>query len=440
MSKEAYEKEYPEAQVVDFERGDAGLDFTNWSQDNAVVVAEYFYKEDDTIYWLKMSGAEILDGPREYPGDYIPVIAVVGEELHLEERVVRNSVIRFAKDAQRMYNYWRSAQTELIALQPKAPYKMTARQLKGNEAYWNNANTSNLPYLLYNPDDQAPGAPQREQPPVPSSGMTQEIMLAADDMKATTGIYDAGLGNQSNETSGVAIEKRQIEGDISTSIYVDNLAKSIRHCGRIIVGMIPFIYDQRRTIQVMGEDGQEKMQVINDTQMTPMGPVTFYDTGVGEFSVRIKTGPSYSTKREQAVNSIMEFLRAVPQAAPLVGDLVARNMDWPGADELADRLKKMLPPGLIEKEDEEPPSPEEQQAMQAQQQAEQEAMQMAKAKEAADVAKAEAEAAEAMADAESASLEVVEKQMELAIKNGLFDAAIQEGVARALQGLTGPQG
>lgn len=467
MEREDFEESYPNASAVDAEH-DADTDgLEHWHDKGAVVVAEYFWKEPVTkkialldtgqvvenpkgplnivrerevsshkVMWAKITGKEVLEGPTEIPSQHIPVIAVMGEEMHVGDRIVRSSVIRYAKDPQRLYNYWRSAQTEMVALQPKAPFLVTAKQVAGYETFWNEANNSNRPYLPYNVDEKAP-PPQRSAPPVPSSGMMQEVAAAADDMKATTGIYDAGLGDRSNEKSGVAIRQRQMESDVSTSIYSDNLARAIQHCGTIIVEMIPKIYDTRRLLRIMGKDDSQKMVEVNGITETEYGIEPVNSLRDGKYDVRVTVGPNYTTMRQETAESMIDFVRAFPAAAQVAGDLVAKNMDWPGADEFAERLKKILPPGMISMED---MSPEEQQAaMQAQQQAAQQQQMMMQGQQ-IEFRKAGAEAVEAEADAQKAQFEAAEKQLELAIASGQLDAAIQDAVARALQGAMVPNG
>lgn len=404
MTEEAFKDAYPDKVAVSVEQDGSGDGLEFWRQNGETVVAEYFWKEPksktimllpngmilenapkglggktrtvnyDVIMWAKISGKDVLEGPQEFPGDHIPVIAVMGEELHIGDRIYRSSVIRFAKDPQRLYNYWRSAQTEMIALQPKAPYLVTAKQISGLEQIWSEANGSNRPYLPYIPDPNAP-APQRATPPIPSSGMMQEVGLAADDMKATTGIYDAGLGQRSDEKSGVAIRQRQMESDVSTSIYSDNMAKAVAHCGRVIVSMIPKIYDTNRMLATIGEDDQHGMTEINKPMMSENGPITINDMTKGKFDVRVAVGPNYATKRQETAESMMQFIQAFPPAAQVAGDLIAKSMDWPDAEKIAERLKKMLPSGMAEEDDPQAQAQmQQQQMMQAQEAQQQQAM------------------------------------------------------------------
>jgi hypothetical protein len=461
MTIEDFEAQYPGKARADADHDESNDILHHWTEEGEVVIAEYFWKktrkkkigmlasgvvienpvaandlvavrevDDDVICWAKINGAEVLEGPVEMPWRHIPVVAVIGEEMNVGDRVVRTSVIRFAKDPARLYNFWTSAGAEVGALQPKAPYMVTVNQVRGLESIWATANDTNRAYLPYVPDEKAP-PPQRMPPPVASSAIFQEIAKAADDMRATTGIYDAALGGRSNETSGVAIRQRQMESDISTSIYSDNLAKSIAHCGRILVDMIPKVYDTNRFVRTIGDDDQEKMVEVNGMTFDPQtGAVPVNPLNIGRYDVRVSVGPNYSTRRQETQEGMMQFIQAFPAAATVAGDLIAKSMDWPDADKLADRLKKMLPPGMIDPED---MTPEEQQAMQQQQAMQAQAMQMEQAKQQAEIRKTLAGATEDEADAVKAQAEAAKTQMEMAMQSGQIDAAFQQAVQQAVQ-------
>ena len=387
MPNEAFDEAYPDKRRVDWQGKGQPEYLRHWFDRDTTLVAEYFCKkkstkrlgltidgqtvdldeqpeliaqleivsereiEVDKIVWYKLSGAEILEGPVEWAGQYIPVVCVPGEEIHIGERLVRTSVIRYAKDAQRMYNYARSTMVEIMALQPKAPHYLTPKQIENFEGVWDNAHKANYPYLPYNPDEEAPGPPQRVQPPVPSAALMSEIQLAADDMQATTGIYDAALGQRSNETSGVAIKNRQLESDISTSIYVDNLSRAIAQCGRIIVDLIPRIYDTARQVRILGTDATEAIKAVNMPVIMNGGLVIVNDLSRGRYDVRITTGPSYTTMRQEAADMLVQFAQAFPPAAPALMDMAAKVQDWPDADKLAERLKRMVPMQMLTPEE-----------------------------------------------------------------------------------------
>jgi hypothetical protein len=276
-----------------------------------------------------------------------------------------SGLVRNAKDAQRMYNYWVSQEAEMLALAPKAPFIGYGGQFEGYEQQWKTANTQNWPYLEVNPDvTDGQGAvlplPQRAQPPMASSGLLQAKSGAAEDIKSATGQYNASLGMTSNERSGKAILARQREGDVGTYHYVDNLARAIRHVGRQLVDLIPKIYDTERIARIIGEDGEPSTVKMNPMQEEPVKKIVnqdgividkIYNPSVGKYDVRVITGPGYATKRQEALESMAQLLQGNPQLWQVAGDLFVKNMDWPGAQDLAKRFQKTLDPKVLADED-----------------------------------------------------------------------------------------
>ncbi|MFY8064545.1 MAG: portal protein, partial [Usitatibacteraceae bacterium] len=298
--KADYERMYPNAMPVSsiMVQGVGDQALSQWLSETTVRIAEYFYCDykaetlnlypDGTttyqgtpqdkmlrqmglkptrqrklqakrIKWCKTNGYEIIE-EREWAGAYVPVIRVIGNEWSIEGQLEISGLVRNAKDAQRMYNYWVSQEAEMLALAPKAPFIGYGGQFEGYEEKWKTANTQNYPYLEVNPDvtDGAGNIlplPQRAQPPMAQTGLIQAKMGASEDIKAATGQYNASLGMTSNERSGRAILARQREGDVGTYHYVDNLARAIRHVGRQLVDLIPKIYDTQRIARVIGVDG-----------------------------------------------------------------------------------------------------------------------------------------------------------------------------------------
>jgi hypothetical protein len=299
-----------------------------------------------------MSGADVLE-KNDWPGCYIPIIPVYGDEIVVEGKRYFQSLIHSAKDAQRMFNYWRTTSTELVALAPRVPYLGRVGTFNTDADRWATANTQSHAYLEFDGE-----APIRQPLDVgPAAGALQEALNASDDMKAIIGIYDASLGARSNETSGRAIMARQREGDVATFHFIDNLARAIRHTGRILIDLIPKVYSAERVIRVLGEDGSPKSVKINSGQPQPvMGSdgkpqedeqgkvmMAMHDLTLGKYDLTVTTGPSFTTRREEAAMQMTEFVRAFPAAAPVIGDILAMNLDWPGADEIAERLKSINP-------------------------------------------------------------------------------------------------
>ncbi|RMF00503.1 MAG: hypothetical protein D6773_11365 [Alphaproteobacteria bacterium] len=296
-----------------------------------------------------MDGQGWLDDVEEWAGRHIPIVPVIGPEVAFDNRVIRYSLIRFAKDPQKLYNIFRSAGAELIAKSPKAPWLVTQDMVKGLEGYWNNANRSNLPYLPYNPDPNAPGAkPDRQEPPTIPTAIWQEALVAADDMKAATGIFDAALGARSNETSGRAILARQREGDVGSFIFVDNFRHAIRRTGQILVDLIPRIYDTQRQVRILNGQDESEFVAINATQIAVDGvPVVVNDLSAGRFDVRTAIGSSNTTARVEARELAAQALQGNPALWSVIGDLFFKYSDHPGAKEISERIKRTIPPQIL---------------------------------------------------------------------------------------------
>lgn len=394
MPKDTFKAKYKGKALVDFEHdawSEAGDD---WLNEDGVLVAEYWTREEVVNRLFKLNNGAIVDdqkmedpdiqialqmgqlqvvGEREaksykvrqvimsgvdvlenndWPGRYIPIVPVYGDDFAVEGKRYFRSLISAAKDAQRMVNYWRSTSTELVALAPRVPFIGPKGAFKTDSDRWATANTESHSYLEYD----GPTPPQRQPLDMGvAAGALQEALNASDDMKAIIGMYDASLGARSNETSGKAIMARQREGDIATFHFIDNLSRAIRHVGRIMIDLIPIVYTGERVVRVIGEDGKENSVEINKpTQKTddkgrPMVDATgqavmaMHDLTAGKYDLTVEAGPSFTTRREETAAQITEMIRAFPQAAPILGGPLAKNLDWPGAQEISEKLEKMDP-------------------------------------------------------------------------------------------------
>lgn len=414
MMKEDYERDYPNAQPVSSLElqgtGDEGM--KSWVGNDTIRIAEYFYAEYEpseiylypgnevaekgsllerentangveplrrrtvqkrVIKWCKINGYEVLE-EQVWPGNWIPIIRVVGNEFEVDGEMHISGIVRNAKDAQRMYNYWASQEAEMLALAPKAPFIGYGGQFEGYENQWKTANTVPWPYLEVNPDitDGQGGPlplPQRAAPPLAQTGLIQAKMGASEDIKSTTGQYDSSLGQQGNEKSGKAILARERQTDTGTYHYVDNLARAIRFGTRQIVDLIPKIMDTARVARIISVEGDVSQAEIDPAQQEARKDIldgqgnsirTIYNPGIGTYDVRVTTGPSYTTKREEAADTMGALVQGNPELWSIAGDLIVTAMDWPGAQELAKRLRRTIDPKLLADED----SPELAQAQQ----------------------------------------------------------------------------
>jgi hypothetical protein len=389
FDREEYKAEYKDSKL-------AGMDDwasigDGWAGDNTCRVVEYFYKEPaekticllsnqttidkavlpktlpdgikvlaerkttiDQVKWAKINGVEVLE-ETDWAGQWIPIVAVLGDELDIDGELVLEGLVRNAKQPQQQYNFMASASTEAIALAPKAPYVAAEGQIEGREREWQSANVKNLSVLQYKPksiDGNLLPAPQRQTFEPAIQATTMAMMQAAGDLKNVTGIYEAALGQDGNEKSGKAILARQQQSNGANYHYVDNLTRGLRHAGRIILGLIPAVYDTPRVLRIIREDGSQSTVAVNmSPQEAQAGQVQseekvtrVFDMTSGKYDVTISTGPSYQTKRQEAVSSMLQLVSSAPQIMPIAGDLLVGNMDWPGAQKIAERLKKALPP------------------------------------------------------------------------------------------------
>jgi hypothetical protein len=393
LTRDEYEELFPDKPVGEWDH----FEQNPWFSDDKLKIAEYFYRVptkkrigllDDgstieltdialsnakkegktvkkdrildsyTVKWVKMTGRAILEGPMDWAGSYIPIIIVPPDETDIENERIYSGLITDAKDPQRMHNYWKTALVEKIALAPKAPFLLTPEQIQNHETMWKNANKANLPYLLYNATGSVP-TPQRQPPVQVEQGLVEEVMTSGEDINITTGIYQTYLGARSNETSGRAQIQRTQQSELGVNVFHDNLVGAVALTGRILVDLIPKIYDTQRTVPIRDEMGKETFQDINSVNVDVSKGSYELQNNVkkGKYGVAITVGPSYATQRMEAVDSMMQFVQYAPQAAMALADIIAENMDWPGAERIAARMKKLLPPQVTAGEGDGPPQP-----------------------------------------------------------------------------------
>jgi hypothetical protein len=309
------------------------------------------------IKWCKLTAMEILE-EGDWAGKYIPVVPTYGQEVRVDDKHKKFGLVRMAKDPQRMYNYWSTAMTETVALAPKAKWLLAEGQDEGHENEWAMANIKAMPVLRYKQTDiegrPAP-APTRLQPEPPPAGIMASLQALNGDLQAVVGIFDPSqlpTGIQ----SGKALQGQQQQTDMTNFHYYDNLTRSIRHTGRIILDLIPKIYDRERVMRIIGDDGKPEIITINEQGMDEMGVAkVLNDVTVGEYDVVMETGPGYNSKRQEAVDSMVQMLSVDPALMQQAGDLIFRNMDFPGAEIIADRLAAANPMAQIDDKSKVPP-------------------------------------------------------------------------------------
>lgn len=394
MDKKIFREHYPDADDgANFTQRSTGDDTASWITKEDIRIAEFFYIEreraklyqlsDNTVHfadsanfferveasgltvvderdtfrkavkWCKMTAIEILE-EKTWAGKYIPVVPCYGAQVIVDDRRKRYGLVRFAKDPQRMYNFWRTSMTESVALAPKAKWLLAEGQDEGHENEWALANIKSTPVLRYKQKDiegvPAP-VPSRLQPEPPPLGIMEAAGAISADLQMVLGILDP---NQlpSGNISGKALAGQQNQVDLSNFHFYDNMTRSIRHTGKILLDLIPHIYDTQRVMRIIGSDGQPDMTTINEK--TVVGEV-LNDVTVGLYDVVMDTGPGFQTKRQQAVEAMMPLLTGNEQLFNIAGDLVFRNMDFPGADVIADRLASMNPMAQVDEKSDIPP-------------------------------------------------------------------------------------
>lgn len=404
MSKDDFDAAYPKYKHLASQAplSATGTGGNNWTGENKVRVAEYYrtVKENDTlvaypdpatgqiiqerkskvakelfktiaddphtklreivdtkIEWFLIVGNEIAERTT-WPGRYIPLVRVIGEETVIEGIMDRKGHVRAMKDPQRVYNYWTSSAVEMVALQSKTPFIGPMDAFSNLETYYEEANTTNpawLPYNAYDDQGRAIPAPKRQEPPVMAAAYMQGMNISSEELRAVSGQYQSEMGAPSNEKSGVAIQQRQRQGDNATYHFIDNLALAIRFAGKILIDLIPKIYDTRRIIKIMAEDGIE-----NEILVDPQAQQAFvkkqksennviesiFNPSVGKYDVEADVGPAYATRRQEAFSAFVEIMRSDPKLMQVAGDLMFKAADFPMAKELAERIKRTIPPAI----------------------------------------------------------------------------------------------
>ena len=392
MTKDEFKRAYPDAEVT--QQSDViGWTSLNtkqpgWITSNTIRIAEYYWKEYEnktlyhlfntvtqeeektlekplkesvdqgiiqilnkrqtevvTVKWAKLNGSEILD-EKVWPGKHIPIVPVKGEEFFVNGIKFKCGAIRRIKDSQKALNYTVSSQMEMIDMAPRAPYIAASGSLDTYEEDWRTMNQKNQPFLYYNQTDSdgnpAP-PPERQAVETPIQAISATRQMAVDSIKSGFGIFEAAEGAQSNEVSGVAIIARTKQSNNSNYHFYDNLVKSVAQLGKMIIEVIPTFYDAPRMVRIVKPNEEQEMVAIN---MIGQNGKTV-DFSVGKYDVMVKTGPSYASKRQEAVANGLNLIGIYPNAGPLIADLVMDNADGEGSKLISKRLRAAVPPEVL---------------------------------------------------------------------------------------------
>ena len=327
----------------------------------------YQFKErniiSNAIHWVKIAGDRVIEGPTLWLGSTIPIVRLVGTETVIDGVLDRKGHTRALINAQQIYNFMSSSNVEFISTQSKTPWVAPSAAIEGFEEYYKTANRVNhsyLPYNAYDDDGNQMQAPVRNSAISSGQGYVQQMQVAQNELMMASGQYQAQMGENENAKSGVAINARQRQGDRATYHFIDNQAIAIRRTGKILIDLIPKVYDTPRIKKILAQDGSrmnvkidtdaqqelEKTSDPNNPKMDNGQQVIEYifNPDFGQYDVQADTGPSFATKRMETAASLMELIKADPEIMKIGGDLLVKNMDFAGADVLALRLNNTISP------------------------------------------------------------------------------------------------
>ncbi|CAB4168754.1 Phage P22-like portal protein [uncultured Caudovirales phage] len=379
--KDEFKARYPNAQITiaafDNRSGGAAGD-TEWIIENTVRIAEYYRMEYDAaklymlldgtityvapedkslikqtrdsykkkLMWYKATACEVLEST-QIMCDWIPVFPVYGTEIDIDGKVFRAGLIRNAKDPAMMYNFWMTSATEEVSMRPKTPYIGAVGQFENQQKKWAQANNRSFPYLEYNPvtvDGQLAPPPSRQPMVDVPVGVLTMANHASDNIKSTTGLFDSSLGAMGNATSGKQELAQQKQGNVANYHYTDNFYRTLRHAGRCALNMVPHYYDSERLVEMRGEDDTVSHAYINKLDVAANQVIN--DIRVGKYQVAVSVGPSYATMRAEAADSMVQFGQSWPKLMDIAGDKVVKAMNWPGAEEIAERIGRTIPENI----------------------------------------------------------------------------------------------
>lgn len=468
VDRKVFEKLYPNAKPVSFEEP------TDWAGKDTIRVAEYMRIEErdaviyqledgsvsetndgtaiqerdttiNTVKWYKVTKEEILERG-DMLGSYIPIIKVVGNELIMPDGQIRLSgVIEQAMDPQRLHNYAHAGFIEHVALAPRAPWVAEEGQIENYEDDYRKANRQNIAVLKYksvSEDGRPLPPPSRTPPPGIPPGWDKMLQNTEHGVEASFGMYGPTVGAKSQEKSGIALQEQKVQGMVGNFHFPDNLARSIQHTGKILLEWIPKVYDTERVARILGEDGEADMRYLDPNQEQAIAPRldeygqeigSIYNLNVGKYDVTVSTGPSYTAKRQEAAEQQIALLQGNPELMQSIGDLVMRNMDFPGADKIADRLKTLLPPQIQEMEESEDKQPVDPKIKAMMQQMEQAGVALEERSEELVEAEKEVETQATEVNADKAQLAIQKQEIEAAkkiltaeVKMAKYEARIQQ--------------
>lgn len=391
MPRKTAEDRYDEELLTSFD--DVPDEYASqWVKDDQIVVADYWWKEDvddtlteittfDTnqkrrlfskeleklvagsytvlrtaaakrsvVKMVTVTGAGIVDYI-EWPGSDLPIIPCYGAQVWCGEYKVYTGLVRKAMDIQRLINYYASATAEVTALAPRVPFILAEQQKEGHEAEWDTATVDNFSNLTYKHVDGI-ATPQRAQLTSDVSPLLAAITNSTNDLADVMGIYEASLGQESNQKSGTAIQNASQNSDQVIAIMIDNGRRAVIRMAQVAVNMLPFLATEERTLRYLSEEGEESEIPVNTGSPVEVTDVKGIDKSAVDlssavFEVVVEEGESYQTRKQESANGGLELLNILPEAQRgAVAAEVVRNLPWPNSKKLSRVLAAMLDPNL----------------------------------------------------------------------------------------------
>lgn len=406
---ERYKREYDTKEIDAVGGWDNATKLSQgWIGTETVRVAEYWYieheektltrknpqtGEDETrtvdkckVKFCKLNGLEVIEGTEtEWPGYCIPIVPVLGKQMIIDGKPNLFSVVRFQRDPQQLINYYKTRIAETLSTAPIQPYLVAKGQIDNSiRSQWERMNIDQKAYIEYvhQTGSDAP-PPTRQVFEAPINSLSEASQQEIDDMKAVTGIYDASLGAKSNESSGIALQRRQQQSNVTNMHFLDNLERAFKKGGLIIADVLPYIYDAKRMVHILGPDEAPKIVKINAPHRQADGKTYHYKVGgdgAQQDKAIVTMGRAFSTKRQESFDMMTSVLQQAPQLLEVMGDVFFQNSDMAGSDVIAERMKRFIQikyPGLVQDKEHDPQA--QMAHMQAQAAASQQAMQVLQA-------------------------------------------------------------
>jgi hypothetical protein len=304
------------------------------------------------VQWFRINGREIVDR-RDLPGEHIPIVAVEGNTLDINGKRSRKGMVSDMMEPGRMVNYWETMKTERLALTPKAEWTAYESVIEGHSE-WHDANQKSYSVLVgkavQGPNGETLPLPTKTQPAGVEAGFSEAMQSAYSALMAIAGMpNEPGQDKRGEVVSGVALRERRDLADVTHFQYYDNVTVSIAFTGKLILEWIPHIYNTQRMQRIIGEDGVPEMVQINAPNPDQEAEDKILnDLTVGEYDIVMDTGPGYETKRQEAMAAMTDLMKT-PMAEVVVKtspDVVLRNMDFEGAEEMANRALPLSPEGM----------------------------------------------------------------------------------------------